>query len=95
MVYVSITPNTGNIGLVVPFWRRPFLFNLGEDAFSLVVCAVCARRQLAITLDLLSSTLITGLEKVHKEIRSASHTKSGGGVEASVTQISDIALADI
>lgn len=95
MVYVSITRNTWNVGLVVPFWRRPFLFNLGEDAFSLVVCAVCARRQLAITLDLLSSTLITGLEKGHEEIRLASHTKSGERVEASVTQITDIAPAGI
>lgn len=66
MMYVSITRNTGNIGLVIPFWRRPLLFNLGEDAFGLVVGTVCARRQLAITLDLLSSTLITGLEKNHK-----------------------------
>lgn len=79
MVYVSITRNTGNIRLVVPFWRRPFLFNLGKDTFGLVVGAVCARRQQAITLDLLSSTLITGLVKSHKDIRTASQARSGGG----------------
>jgi hypothetical protein len=42
MVYVSIRRNTGDIGLVVPFWRRPLLFNLGKDTFGLVVSAVCA-----------------------------------------------------
>jgi hypothetical protein len=53
--------------MVIPFWWRPFLFNLSEDTFGLVIGAVCARRQLAITLDLLSSTLVTGLEKGHKD----------------------------
>jgi hypothetical protein len=42
MVHVSITHNTGNISLVVPFWWRPLLFNLGKDTFGLVVGAVCA-----------------------------------------------------
>lgn len=61
---------------VLPLWRRPFLFNLGEDAFGLVVSAMSARWQLAVTLDLFPSTLVTGLEKGHRKTRLASRAIS-------------------
>ena len=53
----------GSPWAIVPLWRRPLLFDLGKDAFDLVVGAMSARRQLTIALDLLPSALITGLER--------------------------------
>jgi hypothetical protein len=44
-----------------PFRRLTLLLDLCEDALCLIVLAVCARRHLAITLDLLLSAHIAGL----------------------------------
>lgn len=44
-----------------PFWRVPLLFDLGKDAFGLIVYAVSASWHLSIALDLLFSTHIAGL----------------------------------
>jgi hypothetical protein len=44
-----------------PFRRLALLLDLCEDAFCLVVQAMCARGHLAVTLDLLLSAHIAGL----------------------------------
>jgi hypothetical protein len=53
----------------IPFGRSALLLDLSKDTFSLVVDAVCARRHLAVALDLLLPTHIASLWNSQSALR--------------------------
>lgn len=55
--------NQPSLLLGIPFWRIPFLFNLGEYTIGLVVETMRALGHFAIAFDLLLPTHIAGLRQ--------------------------------
>lgn len=63
LTFVLVASGSNAAQVHSPFGWLALLFHLGEDAFSLVVCTMCAGWHFAIALDLLLATHVTSLRR--------------------------------